>query len=134
MTGNRKIYVMDLDECLIDNTKGKLYPDVKNILTKLRSGGHLIFLASFNKRAPEVLKKQKIDHLFHGGAYGFNNSKHRMIEQIVQHLRNNKGLFDIGKIEFYDDKLDNISEVTIKSRGKIKAIHVPNGLSWEHIE
>lgn len=132
----QKLYVFDLDETLIDNKKGKLYADVPEILNHLRSNGHLIYLASFNSKAPDVLKKQKIDYLFHGGAFGFGNTKYGMIKEIKKILERKltPSYLDTIDIEFFDDLYSNIEEVHIKSNGKIRAVHIKDGLKWNHIK
>ena len=122
----KKIYVFDLDETLWD--REKLYPDVYDIIRKLRSDGHKIFIASYNMEAPRVLEYFGIHKFFHGGAYQRGRSKFDMICEIMKYTG------QINNIEFFDDRPENIEEVSKKSNGLVKAVLVNGGLQWKNIE
>ncbi len=130
MTKPYKIYIFDLDDTLHHNYQ--LYPNIKSILTALRRNGHKIFIASFNTGAPNVLKQLGINHLFHGGSYGRGKTKFNMIEEIKQYLAY-KGDTNYYAIEFFDDLISNITEVKLKGKNQIRAVHTPNGLRFDHI-
>jgi predicted phosphatase len=131
MNDQYSIYIFDLDDTLHHNYK--LYPDVKDILTKLYAAGNKLFIASFNSKAPAILKELGIYHLFHGGTYGIGKSKYDMICDIIQFLQY-RGYTNYKKISFYDDLILNILEVKIRGKNKIDTIHITDGLKWSLIK
>ncbi len=121
-----KLYVFDLDLTLWDYID--LYPNVEKILKELRKRKHLVYLASFNPSAVEILKRLNINHYFHGGVFGGNNkySKYQMIEQIRQKINFN------GKVEFYDDHQPNI--IIVKAHDpSIRSVLVEDGIKWSDV-
>ena len=127
-----KLYIFDLDDTLWDGKQ--LYPDVKNILHILRKNNNFIYLASFNKKAPKYLQLLGIQQYFHGGAYGYIPfvTKYDMVKECIDHMqRNYNGM--LSSIEFYDDLYNNILNVSSKSNGNIRTVHIKNGLHWSHI-
>ena len=128
---NRKLYVFDLDSTL--HERGVLFPDVKDILYTLKKQGHRLYIASFNKRAPDLLKQLEIWSLFNGGSFGIGTSKFGMIKEIIRRESALGNLQQITNIEFYDDKLPNVLEVLLKGNRQIRSVHVTNGLTWENV-
>lgn len=126
---NRKLYIFDLDETLWDGYQ--LYPNVLDILQELHIQGHLMYIASFNLDVPSVLKRLNITNLFHGGAYGQDRSKYKMIREIVSKvLENHRPV----AVEFYDDLMSNVVDVHQKSNGNVRSVHVGNtGLNRTHL-
>lgn len=122
----RKLYIFDLDSTLWDGRD--LYPDVLSILTNIRKNGHYVYIASFNPYAPQILRRLRIAHLFHGGAYGTSATKYAMIRQIMDHSAQE------NNVEFYDDLLLNIIEVNARRGNQdIRAVHIINGLKWSDV-
>lgn len=122
-----KLYIFDLDKTLWDHID--VYPNTHKILRELRKRGHLVYLASFNPNAIKILKELEIVHYFHGGVYGDISqfqSKYAMIEQIRKILK-----FE-GKVEFYDDMMDNLLIVK-KNDPSIKTIFIEEGIKWSDV-
>ena len=128
-----RLYIFDLDSTLWDGIK--LYEDALDILKKLRKDGHYVYLASFNRNAPEYLEALNIKKYFHGGAFGYipMMTKSQMVNECIDHVRKH---YDgtLENIEFYDDLLSNITDVQDKLEGKVKAVYVENGITWDHID
>jgi predicted phosphatase len=106
----------------------KLYPDVRDILRKLKNKGDKIFIASFNMFAPQILRILDIEKYFMGGSYGRGFTKYDMIVEIQEYLND----YDT-QVRFYDDLEENILEVRKKALDNIRAIYVENGLKKEMI-
>lgn len=123
------VYVFDLDDTLWDGKK--LYPDVRNILHYLRANGHLVFIATFNSKGPNILRSLGIDHLFHGGVYGPQMSKCDMLQAIKKFSK--KYQIKEKWINFYDDLPANVLEVRLRDPS-VNVVHIKNGLTWSHIK
>lgn len=127
-----KLYIFDLDQTLWNGKQ--LYPDVKNILEILRRTGNFIYLASFNRRANDYLEYLKIKKYFHGGVFGYTPTvtKYDMVMECMIHLR---GQYNgsLRGIEFYDDRMENVSCVHRTTSGLIRSVYIEDGLKWEHL-
>ncbi len=124
------MYVFDLDSTLWDGLQA--YPDSKSILENLRTTGHYVYLASFNPFAPKILDMLDLQKFFHGGVYGTGQTKAQMIRGIL-HTHTTNGLLIPRRVFFFDDHPDNILEVNNQPTQYVRAIHTPNGITWQHV-
>ena len=106
----------------------RLYPDVVEILEKLKSENKLIVAASRTFEptwANELLKLLDIDKYFDLKEI-YPSSKIRHFKRIQKHFQ-----IPYSKMVFFDDEYRNIEEV---GNLGVQAVYVPNGVNLEMVE
>lgn len=121
------LYVFDLDDTLWNWSNKTIYPDVVEILSKLKKAGNYVYLASFNPVAPVILHSLQIYNFFDGVRYGRLMTKAEMIRDIVYELIFNKNIVP-NRVYFFDDMPDNIYEVQAMNTHYVHAVHTPQGV------
>jgi FMN phosphatase YigB (HAD superfamily) len=151
---NMHLFIFDLDQTLVDwsQAKPELFPQVLDILDNLKSRGHKMAVASYNKRAPTVLKDFGLSQYFEmvefesldqqsrrllmdvvdlepGSAWEYRqlacDNKATMLETIVDRTR-----IPMEHCVFLDD---NRRFVDAARKLGIYSIHVKGGLEWGHV-
>ena len=109
---NIKCVIFDLDYTLLNHYTYRLYDDVVEILSELKSNGYKVALASYNAYAKNVLKEFDIYDYFDYIEYedvrysNWNNidNKRSMLERLIKKLN-----VEAQEILFIDDQRQNIN-------------------------
>jgi HAD superfamily phosphatase (TIGR01681 family) len=59
------VFIFDLDETLYDWSSNRLFPQARDIIENLHANGYKIALASYNRKATDVLMNSGLAQFFH---------------------------------------------------------------------
>lgn len=120
-----KVAIFDLDLTLWDGKN--LYEDAYDILYTMKNTGVKLYVVSYNLFANKVCQELGISKFFDQIFERRRIPKSIIVNYITQSNKTTKHI----DTTFYDDRLDNITDVKMRSRAV--PVLVENGIKWTDI-